>query len=420
MRVTAFVGLLSSFVLTLASAAEATMPATGPDAVEPLLGLYRAVLVSAGGELPFSFELAKSGDHYSAVLINGDERSPVDKVSVAAGVLTMKWTTYGNVLEATISEGTLTGVLRLSRRGGTYDEMPFTARHGEAHRFFAQPQAGSASFAGRWEVIFERRDGTTYPAVGEFKQSGTAVTGTFLTETGDLRFLAGDAKENRLYLSAFYGGTPSLHAVVRNDDGTLSAELFGGKSGHTTWKARPNPQAALRDPLAITYLKAGYDRFDFSFPNLEGMKVSLSDPRYRGKVVVVTISGSWCPNCHDEAGFMSPFYKENRNRGLEAIELMYEYSGDFQEAVAAVGRFKEKFDIEYEMLICGVSDKDKASETLPMLSQVFAYPTTIVVDRRGVVRRIHTGFAGPGTGEHYRQYVEEFTELIETLLSEGT
>jgi peroxiredoxin len=408
----AFTCLVAS-VLPGAGSAEPDTPGFPP-------GPYRGVLASAGGELPFQFELARSGERYSAVLINGAERSPVDKVLVEKGTLIMEWSGYGNSLQARYEGAALVGTLKLARRGGVIDEIPFTARHGETHRFFSVPDAAPARFAGRWEVTFTRKDGTSFPAVAEIEQSGASLSGTFLTETGDQRFLAGEAQGRRLFLSTFFGTTPSLHVATLQPDGTLSGEQWSGKSGYSTWKARPNARATLRDPLAITYLKPGYERFDFTFPNLEGKKVSLSDPRYRGKVVVVTISGSWCPNCHDEAAFMAPFYKENRGRGLEAIELMYEYSGNFQEAAAAVRRFKEKFGIEYEMLIAGVSDKDQASKTLPMLSEVFAYPTTLIIDRRGVLRRVHTGFTGPGTGEHYRHYVEEFTEFIENLLAEGT
>jgi len=392
----------------------------GPDSLAPAPGSYRGVFASQGKEIPFQFELAKSGDLYTAALVNGRERTVVDKVSVEAGVLLMVWSGYGNSLRATIADGTLSGTLKISRRGGVVDELPVTARHGEGYRFFPAPDASPANFAGRFEVAFARRDGSTSPAVAELEQEGAAVTGTFLTETGDQRFLAGEAKGNNLYLSTFFGSSPSLHVATLNADGTLSGEQWSGKAGYSTWKAKPNPKAALRDPLGITQLKPGYDGLAFTFPNIDGQKVSLSDPRYRGKVVLVTISGSWCPNCHDETAFMAPFYKENRERGLESIELMYEYSGDFQEAAAAVRRFKEKFGVEYELLIAGVSDKDKASETLPMLSEVYAYPTTIVIDRRGKVRRIHTGFTGPGTGEHYREFVSEFTEFIDGLLAEGT
>ncbi len=73
---------------------------------------------------------------------------------------------------------------------------------------------------------------------------------------------------------------------------------------------------------------------------------------------------------------------------------------------------------DYELLVAGSSDKGKASETLPMLNEVIAYPTMNVLDRSGAVRRVHAGFDGPGTGEKYHEFRREFTAFIEQLLAE--
>jgi peroxiredoxin len=394
--------------------------AGSPAAQAPEAGRYRGVLTSAGGELPFLIDLERTAETYRAFLVNGDERAEVDRVRVEGSSLTLAWPVYGNVLEADFESGELTGVLKLARRDGKTDELPFKGRLGESHRFFAKADPSAAGFAGRWEVAFARPDGTNgYPAVGEFVQTGARVTGTFRTETGDFRFLAGEARGRRLYLSTFYGGTPALYVAELGADGSLAGDRWSGKTGHLKWTAKRNASAALRDPQRLTFLKDG-ERLEFTFPNLDGKPVSLSDPRYRGKVVVVSISGSWCPNCHDETAFLAPFYRENRHRGLEAIALMYEYSDDFAQASAAARRFRDKFGVEYELLVAGVSDKDAAGRTLPLLNHVFAYPTTIVIDRKGVVRRIHTGFDGPATGEAYHKHVREFSELIESLLAGET
>jgi len=394
------------WVVCLGAAAVATPPP----------GRYRAVLDSPGGELPFAIDLEQAGDGYRAYVVNGGERSAVDLVHVAGTRLTLEWPVYGNRIEASFAGGELAGVFTLARRGGTIDEMPFRARHGATHRFFAEADPRPANFEGRWAVTFTRAGGASEPAVAEFEQQGARVTGTFRAETGDARFLEGEARGNRLHLSTFFGGTPGLWLATLTPEGTLSGDRFSGKTGRASFSGRRDAQAVLRDPQQLTLLKDG-ERLDFTFSNLDGRPVSLSDPRYRGKVVVVSISGSWCPNCHDETAFLAPFYRENRHRGLEAIALMYEYSDAFAEAVAAARRFKEKFGVEYELLVAGLSDKDAAGRTLPMLNHVYAYPTTLVIDRNGVVRRIHTGFDGPATGERYERHVREFSELIETLLA---
>jgi thiol-disulfide isomerase/thioredoxin len=147
--------------------------------------------------------------------------------------------------------------------------------------------------------------------------------------------------------------------------------------------------------------------------------VTSKDARFRGKVIVVALAGSWCPNCHDEAAFLEPLYEEYRGRGLQVVALMFEHFGDFERATQATRRFRQQYGIEYSTLIAGVSDVDEAGKKLPMLQKFYGFPTTVVVDRKGRVRKIHTGFSGPATGEHYKQFVDEFRSNLEQLLAES-
>jgi peroxiredoxin len=169
----------------------------------------------------------------------------------------------------------------------------------------------------------------------------------------------------------------------------------------------------------VTQLRQDAEGLEFSFPDVDGKRVSSRDPRFAGKVVIVTLGGSWCPNCHDEAAFLGPYYVQNRERGLEVVELMFEHFGDFPQAAAATKRFRDAFNLQYTMLIAGTSDKDQASTQLPQLNHVFAFPTTVFLDRKGRVRRIYTGFSGPGTGEHYQKLIEDFDATVEQLLAEN-
>ncbi|MCH8302506.1 MAG: TlpA family protein disulfide reductase, partial [Proteobacteria bacterium] len=187
---------------------------------------------------------------------------------------------------------------------------------------------------------------------------------------------------------------------------------------HQNWSAVRNEYAQLPDSFQRTFLKPGYDTFEFEFPDPDGVTVSLADEKYDGKVVLVMIAGTWCPNCNDEARFMAPLHKEYRDQGLEVVALLFEHFEEHEVAAEQVRRFREKFDIEYDTLIAGISDKIEAARVLPALSAVLAYPTTIFIDRGGRVRQIHTGFSGPGTGEHYEELQQEFRDLITTLLAE--
>ena len=241
----------------------------------------------------------------------------------------------------------------------------------------------------------------------------------FLTPTGDHRYLAGQVRDRTLHLSTFDGAHAFLSRADLGGDDTLAGDYWSGTAWHEAWTAKRDAAAELPDLEKLTHLKDGYDRFTFAFPDLDGKVVSLDDERFRGKVVMVVLAGSWCPNCHDEAAYLAPLYRAQAGRGLEVVELMYEHFGDFATAARQTQRMRDKFGIEYTTLIAGISDKDEAAKTLPMLNAVIAFPTTILIDRHGRVRLIHTGFAGPGTGEHYEALKRDFEAMLDTLLKES-
>ena len=159
-------------------------------------------------------------------------------------------------------------------------------------------------------------------------------------------------------------------------------------------------------------------RIDFEFPDAEGRPLSLKDERFKDKVVVVQIMGSWCPNCMDETRFLAPWYKQNRERGVEVVGLSFERSARLEDAAPLMRRMAERYEVSYAILHAGSSDKATAARSLPMLNHIMSFPTTIFIDRKGRVRQIHTGFSGPSTGVYYDTYVEEFNRFMDKLLAE--
>lgn len=281
----------------------------------------------------------------------------------------------------------------------------------------------SFSVTGKWEVHFspEKPDETT-PAIGEFVQKGNHVTGTFLTETGDYRFLEGEwnEKESNLRLSCFDGSHAFLFTAEKEGE-NLKGMFYSGAHWQETWEAKRiagnKADFVLKSADSLTYLKPGYDKIAFSFPDLNHKKVSLSDAKYQNKVVIIQIMGSWCPNCMDETKLFTEWYKKYHAQGLEIIALAYERSEDFQTAAKNVSRLQQHFGAGYDFLIAGTSSKTAAATTLPMLNEIVAYPTAIILDRKGNINTIHTGFSGPGTGQHYLDFVKEKTALLEKLLA---
>jgi thiol-disulfide isomerase/thioredoxin len=255
-------------------------------------------------------------------------------------------------------------------------------------------------------------------SVGNFTQNGTAVQGSFLTPTGDYRFLNGSLNGDSLFLSTFDGSNAMLFKAVIEADGTLKGAQWSGVKAYKTWTAKLDTDAKLPDATKLTFLKPGYDKVDFSFPDSEGKTVSLSDPKYKDKVVIIQILGSWCPNCMDETNFLAPWYDKNKDRGVEIVGLAFERSDKPEVSNPKIKKMISRFGMNYPVLLAGTNSDEATAKALPMLNKVMSYPTTIFIDKKGKVREIHTGFSGPGTGEYYDQFVEEFNGLISKMISE--
>jgi thiol-disulfide isomerase/thioredoxin len=382
-------------------------------------GSYRAVLELPSGELPFGLDVAKEETGFVLYLVNGEERVRIPEVKAEPGKFSAAIPGYENTIEGRISRRSLEGEVRFVRKGGEIVSLPFKAKYGETWRFFKDAKTDNVEVQGRWAVTFTSDSGKTSSGLAELEQTFEKVTGTILTPGGDHRFLAGEVRGDELYLSRFDGASAYLYRAQVNERGELVGEQWSGKTGHQRWTAQRNADAVLDTSSVATSLKDPAAKLEFSFPDLDGKTVSLSDPQFQGKVVIITVAGSWCPNCHDEAAFLTELHEKYRDQGLEIISLHFEYFGDFAQAAAATRRFRDKFGIEYTTLIAGTTDADDVARALPQLTGIHAYPTTLFLDRTGQVRKIHAGFAGPATGQHYERLVNEYTSLVATLLAEN-
>lgn len=382
----------------------------------PTVGAYRAVLQLPGGETPFGLDVAQEDGKTVLYLVNGTERARVSDVQVADGELRARFPGYENTLRAKMRRKRLEGEVVLIKTRGEQQVIPFKAELGQSWRFYEQPSTDNADVSGRWQMTLTE-DGKDTPAVAELQQEHDQVTGTVLTPTGDHRFLAGQVHGEELRLATFAGGLAYLYRLRVNAQGELEGEMWQGLASHAQVRAQRNVDAQLPEE-SRTQLKDNV-RFDFSFPDVDGKRVSLGDERFRGKVVIVTIGGTWCPNCHDEAAFLVPFYEKYRSRGVEVIGLMFERHGDFAPAAKAVRDFARDLRIPYPLLIAGISDSQEAAKALPTLTGIYGYPTALFVDRSGKVRKIHTGFSGPATGAHYERHTQDFVQQVEVLLEEG-
>lgn len=272
-----------------------------PRADEPQIGVYRAVLRLPGGEAPFGLEVAKERQQYVLYLTNSTERTRVSNVQVANRELTAVFPGYENSLRAKLHRDGLEGSVTLIKAGGKEQVIPFEATLGETYRFYPQASTDNADVAGRWEATFTNEAGKTSKAILLLEQQHDRVTGTAMTPTGDHRFLEGQVRGEELQLSTFAGGLAYLYRLEVGSSGELDGEYWQGLASHEKVTARRNDAATLAGAGQQTTMRNAAKRLDFTFPDAGGKQVSLSDERFRGKVVLVTLGGSWCPNCRRPA-----------------------------------------------------------------------------------------------------------------------
>jgi thiol-disulfide isomerase/thioredoxin len=394
-----------------------------------LAGEWRAILRSSGGELPFTLLIEERDGRLYAYALNGTERAPFSDVQINGHQVEMAFAWYDAEIRADVeSDGqVLTGRWRKTAADGN-SVLGFRAERGAGQSRFKplqltklEPGAQRAlpDVSGEWAAEFTDEDGSE-PAQGEFRQDGKHVSGTFLTPTGDYRFLEGSFEDGVLRLSTFDGAHAFLFVARADENGELTGDFWSRDSYHATWVAhrRVEGEEVVPDGWTLVGVNNDEARFTFAFDDLNGERVTQGDPRFEGKVVVVNLFGSWCPNCNDEAPLLAEWYREFRDSGLEIVGLAFEYTGDVERDRRQMARYADRHGIEYTLLLGGTSDKTDAAANLPDVDRVIAYPTTVFIGRDGTVRKIYSGFSGPGTGEHYEQLKADFEELIKTLLKE--
>ena len=387
-----------------------------PNTPELRTGTWRGVLKIQGQELPINFHVATdSSGGFDVYLKNAKEEILLDEVVFKNDSVDFVLHVFDAQLRVAVNGDSLNGFFILNYRNNY--RVPFKAAFGQDYRFAPPESNASTNFSGKYQVLFVNEVDTTQ-AVGLVTQDGSYAEGSFLTPTGDYRFLEGGVFNDTLYLSTFDGNHTYLFKAFKQNDTTLIGDYWSGKTFHQTWTGIKNENASIPNPESLTYLKEGYEKIEFSFPDVNGNKVSLTDEKFKNKVVILQLSGSWCPNCMDETKFLVPWYNQNKHRGVEILGLAYERKDDFAYASERVKKMQAKWNIPYDFVIAGVNDKEKAAETLPALNRVVAFPTTIFVGKDGKVKHIHTGFEGPGTGIYHQQFIERFNQIINELLAE--
>jgi thiol-disulfide isomerase/thioredoxin len=380
---------------------------------ESLAGLWDATVKVKDLEVPFRFEISGDGSKISASFFNGDAKFTSSSGNYANGNLLINWDYTASKLEATVHDGVIEGkYFRNGRDAKTV--YPFFAK-----RFVPPPLTteGVPYIAGLWEIPVKSDKGEA-AWLFNVRQSGPEVTAAILRIDGDTGALQGTFKDFKFVLSHFSGARPAVFEVSVLADGSLdilqngTTKLTAVRSTEARAKGLPEPT----DPSKHTSVKDPTKPFTFAFNDLNGKPVTNEDARFQGKVVLINIMGSWCPNCHDETPFLSAIYKKYHSQGLEIVGLSFEEADQLKDPVR-LRAFVKKYGIEYTVLMGG--DWEQVNEKLPQAANFNAWPTTFFVGRDGLVRGAHAGFPSSGSGELFTKAKEEFEAKVQKLLAEN-
>jgi len=369
------------------------------------------------------FGLSKTIEQEQLVLYvqNGADQVKVTDVITAGDSLFFTMPVFESAFRVKqLPNGNIAGTL-IKSTAASIQYWQLTGSPQNGIRFPVSQGMPAGDITGKWKVDITRPNGTIRNAIAIFKQEGNNLTGSFLTPSSDYRYLQGVVTGDSVKLSSFDGDNARLfEAAIHTSGTTLSGIFYSGYNGQESWTAVKDDNVALPEINDPTRLRPGQNSLNFTFNDLDGKEVSINDSAFKNKVVVVQLMGSWCANCLDETRFLANYYKQNKDKGIAIVALAYELTTDFARSKKSVEKFKNLFGVTYPMLITGVtaSDDQKAEKTLPQLTSVKSFPTTLFIDKKGNIRDIHTSFYGPASGEFYTLSKNRFYETVDSLLAE--
>jgi thiol-disulfide isomerase/thioredoxin len=378
-------------------------------ATASLAGPWRGALDLSGGTLKFELELEGSGRSLRGRLCNGSACDPFSAIAVQGDSIRFELADYAASIAVVQRGDSLVGTYRNIGNKGPRS-IPFRAARGRWPR-----SPAPAWLAGNWDAQFEGGFGAS-PRVLVFRQGAAGLEGTVIGNAGDYSHFSGEVAGDSVTLQRFDGSFVYLLGARLVGD-TLRGTFHAGLRGRTPFTAvRSTGRPHLTPPDQVT--TADSAPFAFAFPDLDGRVLRSDDPRFRGKVLVVDVFGTWCPTCHEAAPALVELYRTRHARGLEMVGLAYEVSGDTAVDGALVRRYRDKFAIPFPLLLAGINDVEAAAATLPQLQGFSAFPTTLFIGRDGRVRKVHAGFYGPATGAQHEALVREFARTVDALLAE--
>jgi peroxiredoxin len=391
---------------------------TAISGAQSISGRWDATVTIDGSAIPFRLDISGDEKDLTGTLYNGADKETTTSAKLENGAVVLHFDHYLTTITAIRKDGRLEGKVEgrfeIDKYIGSY---PFEAKPYSP----PVPTAVSVpSIAGNWEIPFESAKGEkSWRFI--VQQSGPDVSAAILRVDGDTGALTGSYHDGQFFLSHFDGSRPLVARVTPAKDGTLEILLSGGyvpadkliayRSEVARAKGLPEPA----NYATHTTVRNPNEPFAFSFPDVNGKIVSNTDAKFKNKVVLAIVTGTWCPNCHDEAQYLVQLYSKYHDQGLEIVALDFE-EPEQQDSLKRERAFIKQYGVHYTYLIAGAPTE--MWEKVPQAVNLNTWPATFFIGRDGLVKNIRAGFAAPASGEFNQQLKAEFTGNIERLLAE--
>jgi peroxiredoxin len=407
----AFMKLFASFLLLIAPALAATPRQPS------ITGTWEGTATVHGQQVPVVLRITGTTGSLEAALLNGTESSPASSTVFSGNHLQVSFNYYARTLDAALTNGRLSGTFGTA---ATRYPIDLASSNGVAR----EGAERGHDIGGEWEIAVKSAKGeSAWQLRVEPTKSAGEIRAVIQRIDGDTGSLYGGWTGKDYRISHFTAAGPALYSLAPQADGTLLvSNLLRADAGdqQNLVARRPAEARAAKlvgptDPTEQTRMKDPAARFAFSFPNLSGKLVSNTDPQFDGKVVIVAIGGSWCPNCHDEAPFLESLYQQFHSKGLEIVNLSFEEEDQLKDPTR-LRAFIAKYGLTYTILVAG--DTDQLNEKVPQAVNLNCWPTSFFLGRDGRVREVHAGFAGPANPQAHEALINESTKLVEQLLAE--
>jgi thiol-disulfide isomerase/thioredoxin len=397
--------IVAALLLGLSAGSDAA-----PDA-SALSGVWSATADVGGAPIPFRLDLRESGAAVRAHFFDGERATtPSSEGTFANGKLHLSFPSYGAVIDATVIDGHLEGVYATPTRS--------IAIHAARNVPTAAPTGPVPAIGGEWIIPIRSDKGENAWRL-IVKQTGGGAEAAILRVDGDTGTLSGRYEHGVFRLSHFAGERPALLEIAALPDHSLKLVLHDGSGAHELIAVKQDVAVrqgvAPTDPTRQTTVRNSAEPFRFAFRDLSGKEVTNADARFRHKVVVVDVMGSWCPNCHDEAPYLQALYAKHHKDGLEVVALDFEQRPDQVADPSRLRAFIARYGLTYTVLLAGETKDVNAK--LPQAVQLNAWPTTFFIGRDGLVKATHVGFTSPGSGPRDVETRREVERQVEALLA---